>query len=99
MNSKIFRIVSLFRKPYPVLLGFPEGKLYLISLLSNIYLDFPKDITLLYLCSLCLVVLTVRITGFKKVVMVIENSMGFTVERTCLAEHSKKLGSLTCKRN
>ena len=38
------RIVAIFRKNYPIFLGFPQDKLYLISRLYNIYLNFPKNI-------------------------------------------------------
>ena len=58
MNSRVFRIVLSFGKPHPILLSFIKGRLYLISLLSNISLGFSEDATLLYFHDLCLVILT-----------------------------------------
>ena len=37
-------MLAIFRKPYPILLGFSEDELYLISRFYNISLGFPKDI-------------------------------------------------------
>jgi len=58
IDSRIFKIATTFRKPHPVLLGFPEGELYLISISSNTYLGFPEDVTLLKPHRLHLVALT-----------------------------------------
>jgi len=57
MNSKVFRIATIFKKPHPDLLDFSEGKLYLISLFLNTHLSFPKDTTLQKSYKLCLVIL------------------------------------------
>jgi len=37
-------MLAIFRKSYPILLGFSEDELYLISRFYNISLGFPKDI-------------------------------------------------------
>ena len=53
MDHRVFRIVTTFEKPHPVLLGFPENRLYLISLFSNIYLGFSEIIISLWSLSSC----------------------------------------------
>ena len=57
MDSKISRTIAAFRKSHSVLLGFSKGKLYLISRLYNIYLDFSEDVNSVELHRICLVVL------------------------------------------
>ena len=59
MNSRIFRIATIFEKPHPIFLDFPESELYLISLFHNICLDFSDEATLLKSHKLCSVVLNI----------------------------------------
>ena len=37
-------MVTVFKRSYSVLLGFPEDELYSIILIDNIYLGSPKNI-------------------------------------------------------
>jgi len=38
MNSRVFRTLAIFRKPYSIFLSFSEGKCYLITSCYNIIL-------------------------------------------------------------
>ena len=44
MDSKIFRALVTFKKPYPILLGSPEDKLYLTSRFHDICLGSLEDV-------------------------------------------------------
>ena len=57
MDSKVFRIATIFKKPHPDLLDFSEDRLYLISPFLNTHLSFPEDTALLKSYKLCLVIL------------------------------------------
>ena len=64
MDSRISRTIAAFRKSHSVFLDFSKDKLYLISRLYNIYLDFPKDVNSVELHRLCLVVLTLLLSQY-----------------------------------
>jgi len=44
MDSRVFSMLAIFKKPYFIFLDFPKGKLYLISKFHNIFLGFFEDI-------------------------------------------------------